>query len=176
LPTAIAGPTRLAMPAREVLAVGVAGAVIAAVLLTCVVSRVACGGTPETATPAPATPGVAATTPSAPGPAFADSVPPELAADLVVLETSPDDESRGAAAARLAAQQGMLPAYARAILAYETGRDCDDRRDAVRFMRALGDPRSLPALHRIAAAPRRSDRCLRRDLDRAIESLTYGEP
>ena len=106
-----------------------------------------------------------------PIPAPADGVPPELAADATLLSGAADDASRAAAAARLVPRQAELPAYMRMVLAYATSDDCSERRDAIRGLRALRDPRALPSLYAISDAQRRGDRCLRRDLDRTIDTL-----
>ncbi|WP_169791675.1 serine/threonine-protein kinase [Sandaracinus amylolyticus] len=183
-------PTTIVAPPSKTLAwlIGGAGAgVLALVVLSCVVTRIACSGDPSEVasapptvpSPAPSTPQVATGSAS---PAYGLApIPPDLAQDLAVLETHPDASLRSAAAARLAPRAAELPSYARAVLAYETGAECDDRREAVLAMRAFGDPRAIPALHRIAATPptgcgRRGnqdcDRCLRRDLERTLERLS----
>jgi hypothetical protein len=38
----------------------------------------------------------------------------------------------------------------------------------------LGDPRALPTLYRLAREAERDDRCLRRDVERAIDRLSRG--
>ena len=99
-------------------------------------------------------------------------VPAELALDVTALITSPDAATRSGAAARLIPHQAQLPPFARMLLSVETSAECEDRRDAVRALRVLGDPRALPTLYRLARDAERDDRCLRRDVQRAIERLS----
>jgi HEAT repeat protein len=99
-------------------------------------------------------------------------VPPELALDVTTLITSPDAATRSGAAARLIPHQARLPPFARMLLSVETSAECEDRRDAVRALRVLGDPRALPTLYRLARQAERDDRCLRRDVQRAIDRLS----
>ncbi|UJR86222.1 serine/threonine-protein kinase [Sandaracinus amylolyticus] len=183
-PTAIVSP---ALPKTLAWLLGGASAgVLALVVLSCVVTRVACSGdasdlasAPSMPTPIPSAPQVAS---GSAAPAYGlTPIPPDLAQDVTVLETHPDASLRSASAARLAPRAAELPSYVRAVLAYETGVECDDRREAILAMRAFGDPRAIPALHRIASTPptgcgRRGnqdcDRCLRRDLERTLERLS----
>jgi HEAT repeat protein len=101
-------------------------------------------------------------------------VPAELALDVTTLITSPDAAVRSGAAARLVPHQAQLPPFARMLLAVEPSAECEDRRDAVRALRVLGDPRALPTLYRLAREAERDDRCLRRDVERAIDRLSRG--
>ncbi|MEZ4251764.1 MAG: protein kinase [Polyangiales bacterium] len=148
-----------ALPKSAFVAMGA----LTVLVVSCLGVRSACGGDETEAVTAVATPG---------GLGPIGDVPGELATDVATLVTSPDAATRSGAAARLMPEQGRLPAFVRMLLAVETSADCDDRRDAVRALRVLGDPRALPALLRVQRADDRDDRCLRRDLRRAIERLT----
>ncbi|MCU0673605.1 MAG: protein kinase [Myxococcota bacterium] len=161
-PTMIAPAPRPApsppLPMSAFLAMGA----LTVLVVSCLGVRSACGGddAPEAVT---------AVSAGAAGPI--GDVPAELALDVTTLITSPDAATRSGAAARLIPHQAQLPPFARMLLSVETSAECEDRRDAVRALRVLGDPRALPTLYRLARDAERDDRCLRRDVQRAIERL-----
>jgi hypothetical protein len=142
----------------------VAMGVLTVLVVSCLGVRAACGGDESEVVSA-----VAAGTSGPIG-----DVPAELALDVTTLITSPDAAVRSGAAARLVPHQAQLPPFARMLLAVEPSAECEDRRDAVRALRVLGDPRALPTLYRLAREAERDDRCLRRDVERAIDRLSRG--
>jgi serine/threonine-protein kinase len=88
--------------------------------------------------------------------------------------------ARRAAAKWLLRHAEQTPRYAELMADLELNTRCADKKDVVDEMRALSDPRVLPALERLADSPRRgcglirlSDcyACLRRDLDQLIGAL-----
>jgi serine/threonine-protein kinase len=88
--------------------------------------------------------------------------------------------ARRAAAKWLLKHAEQTPRYAELMADLELNTRCADKKDVVDQMRALQDPRVLPALERLADSPRRgcglirlSDcyACLRRDLDQVIGAL-----
>jgi len=162
-PTMIAPAPRPAssppLPRSAFLAMGA----LTLLVVSCLGVRAACGGddAPEAVT---------AVSAGEAGPI--GDVPAELALDVTTLITSPDAATRSGAAARLIPHQAQLPPFARMLLSVETSAECEDRRDAVRALRVLGDPRALPTLYRLAREAERDDRCLRRDVQRAIDRLS----
>jgi eukaryotic-like serine/threonine-protein kinase len=73
-----------------------------------------------------------------------------------------------------------LPQYIALMADLELNGRCADKKEVLERMRTLGDPRVLPALQRLADAPRRGcgffrmndcHACLRRELDPIIEGL-----
>jgi eukaryotic-like serine/threonine-protein kinase len=175
--SALASSVTLSRPmlSRPMLVAGLASAgLLTFVALSCIVVRSACSGE-DPQVPMATGAVVPPSPPPVPAPAAIDGIPPALAADFAVVSTSADEATRSAAVARLGPHESELPAYARMLVAYAMGEDCEDRRDAVRGLRVLRDPRALPALQAIAEPPRRADRCLRRDLARTIETLEGSE-
>jgi serine/threonine-protein kinase len=161
-PTMIAAPRETTNVPKLPRSAFVAMGALTVLVVSCLGARAACGGDdPETIT---------AVASGSAGPI--GDVPAELAMDVAALVTSPDAATRSAAAARLMPHQAQLPPFVRMLLAVETSAECEDRRDAVRALRVLGDPRALPTLLRLARDEDRGDRCLRRDLRRAIERLS----
>jgi hypothetical protein len=159
----------LPVPAPRVAMIVAAGA-LALVATASIATRAACSGAAtEASTSLAPRPGIASPDHAPP---TAPDVPAALAADLALLSTGADEAARSGAAARLLPHQAELPTYARMVLAYETASECDDRREAIRGLRVLRDPRALEVLYRIVDDDRRDDRCLRRDLERAIETLS----
>ena len=162
-PTMIAPGPRPApsppLPKSAFLAMGA----LTVLVVSCLGMRAACGGDDEPDA-------VAAVSAGESGPI--GDVPAELALDVTTLITSPDAASRSGAAARLIPHQARLPPFARMLLSVETSAECEDRRDAVRALRVLGDPRALPTLYRLSREAEREDRCLRRDVQRAIDRLS----
>lgn len=161
-PTLIAAPSAPGpapvLPKNAFVAMGA----LTLLVVSCLGVRSACGGDTSEA--------VTAVEAGASGPI--GDVPAELALDVTALITSPDAATRSGAAARLIPHQAQLPPFARMLLSVETSAECEDRRDAVRALRVLGDPRALPTLYRLARDAERDDRCLRRDVQRAIERLS----
>ena len=112
-------------------------------------------------------------------PELAD-VPEELRADASTLIAGVDVGARARAAARLRTDRARLPAFIGHLADFELGADCDERRAAVRALRADGDVRSIAPLERIQALPNRGcgtdgtadcHQCMRRDVDHALETL-----
>jgi hypothetical protein len=75
---------------------------------------------------------------------------------------------------------GMSPRFIELAAELELASRCPDKRDLIEEIRTLGDPRTLPALERLADSPRRgcgilrlSDcfSCLRRELDQTLDVL-----
>jgi serine/threonine-protein kinase len=88
--------------------------------------------------------------------------------------------SRRTAAKWLLRHTEQTPRYAELMADLELNTRCAEKKDVVEEMRALNDPRVLPALERLADTPRRgcglirlSDcyACLRRELDQVIGGL-----
>jgi tRNA A-37 threonylcarbamoyl transferase component Bud32 len=88
--------------------------------------------------------------------------------------------SRRTAAKWIQRREGGVPRYAKLLAELELNGRCNDKKEVVERMRQLGDRRVLPALERLANAPRRGCgllrltdcyACLRRDLDQTIGSL-----
>nr|MDQ3037867.1 hypothetical protein [Myxococcota bacterium] len=71
------------------------------------------------------------------------------------------------------------PAFVASLIDLELARGCRERREAVRALEQIGDPRALPALERLETARRGCGflgsqdchRCLRRDLRTALAAL-----
>jgi serine/threonine protein kinase len=88
--------------------------------------------------------------------------------------------SRRAAAKWIQRREGSVPRYAKLLAELELNGRCNDKKEVVERMRQLDDRRVLPALERLASAPRRGCgllrltdcyACLRRELDQVIGSL-----
>lgn len=88
--------------------------------------------------------------------------------------------SRRTAAKWIQRREGSAPRYAKLLAELELRGRCNDKKDVIERMRQLGDRRVLPALERLANAPRRGCgllrltdcyACLRRDLDQTIGAL-----
>jgi eukaryotic-like serine/threonine-protein kinase len=88
--------------------------------------------------------------------------------------------SRRTAAKWIQRREAGVPRYAKLLAELELNGRCTDKKEVVDRMRQLGDRRVLPALERLANAPRRGcgllrltdcNACLRRELDQAIGSL-----
>lgn len=79
-----------------------------------------------------------------------------------------------------------IPEYALQVAELELATRCSTKRPWVEAIAAAGDPRTLPALRRLAALPKdgcgnwfnRSDclACLRKQLDAAIDDLSKKTP
>jgi serine/threonine-protein kinase len=122
--------------------------------------------------------------PPAPAPSASSST--SAAAQAEVREAidnllnSRSANSRRTAAKWLTRHTEQTPRYAELMADLELNTRCADKKEVVEQMRALQDPRVLPALERLADSPRRgcglirlSDcyACLRRDLDQVIGAL-----
>ena len=80
------------------------------------------------------------------------SAPTETEQSLLAGRTRAIREE--AAGLILSAEDGTYPRYARLVSVLTLARTCDARRAQIETIAALGDPRALPALERIADAPR----------------------
>jgi serine/threonine-protein kinase len=176
----------LASPRGRALMIG--GAALLVVLACGGFVTQACGGesTPVVAMePAPpvASPGILDTAIAAFAGPLAD-VPSDLRPDVGTLIDDDDDDARAASAARVAPARDRVPPFAAHLSDYELASGCEARRDAVRALREDGDVRAIPALQRMQDLPRRGcspfgagdcHRCMRRDVDRALEELVEAE-
>ncbi|MDW8247512.1 MAG: hypothetical protein RMJ84_13165, partial [Sandaracinaceae bacterium] len=81
------------------------------------------------------------------------------------------------------AKKEDVPSLVYALARFEDARECEEKRLALREVRAIQDPRALPALERLARAPRRGCgffnledcwKCLRRELRATIHELRGG--
>jgi serine/threonine-protein kinase len=74
------------------------------------------------------------------------------------IETLLHDDHRGerqsAAERILALPEARVPAFARPVAALELDTTCEGRRTQLARIREIGDPRALPAIERLRAAPR----------------------
>jgi serine/threonine-protein kinase len=135
--------------------------------------------TPPPTTPPPRVESVPATpvvVPAAPVP-----FPPELTRDVTILLASETRETRRTAAeALLARPAGTLPPTVQAMAELELGEGCSAKRNALRTLRELRDPRALPVVERIDRLPRRGCgmfdmgdcwSCLRGETRRTLRSL-----
>lgn len=114
-----------------------------------------------------------------------ERIPPELAEDVATLMGSERRKERDLAAERVlsrARTAGMtLPAYVTGVAALQAARGCAGKKAALAEVVALGDPRVVPALERLARSPKygcgeahEQDclACVRDDLDSALR--TFG--
>jgi serine/threonine-protein kinase len=116
-----------------------------------------------------------------PSEARATPIPSEMEADVTALLESDDRDEREEAATRIAAlpDQEAVPLVVRWLVELELGDRCNDRREAVRRLGELADPRSLPALERLDQNRRGCgflgaqdcNRCLRRDLRATLDAI-----
>ncbi len=178
-------PSPLARLPKPVL-VGSAALVLVAVIAVLLPSSESGAETPATEAPAAETTAPSSLIPAPIRPIVeaAKSVRAnvELERAYSELVSSEDPAARKAAAERLAAHQPAedVSAVARAASELELARTCGDRRIALQTLGEIGDASVLPALERLAAAPRRGcgflstkdcHRCLRDDLASVIERL-----
>jgi hypothetical protein len=77
-------------------------------------------------------------------------------------------------------RRDSVPDYLRAVAELELAESCTARRQALRTIRELGDPRASPAAERLASAPRTGcgilglgdcHSCIRRDLRATLAAL-----
>lgn len=138
--------------------------------------------------PPPDIPRVEASTPAAPPPALArpqsTPIPIELARDVATLLDASNANERAAAGRRLREMNlEEAPAFVPHVMSLELASNCRERRDAVRALGELADPRALVALERIDRARRGCGflgsqdchRCLRRDLRTALSALRRSD-
>jgi len=84
----------------------------------------------------------------------AESAAAALGASVQTLIESPSASARDAAAQRvLQSGAATVPAYARELARLELGRNCTDKRAALRALLELNDSRSTPALRRLSCEP-----------------------
>jgi tRNA A-37 threonylcarbamoyl transferase component Bud32 len=105
--------------------------------------------------------------------------PPPADDDLAQLFEPANRRVRRAAAERVLARED-LPPYAAAVASLELANGCRTRSAALEEIRGLGDPRALPAVQRLASAPRNGCGflglgdcydCIRGDLSRTLAAL-----
>jgi serine/threonine-protein kinase len=113
----------------------------------------------------------------------AAAVPSELAQPLADLLISDSDRVRTPAARAVLAHEPRdeVPELAVALAELERATSCNNKKEQLARLVRLGDPRALPALERIDAAPRNGCRrmfrrfdcygCMRDELTQAIETL-----
>ncbi len=110
----------------------------------------------------------------------APNPPADLRSAMDDLFNSSSESARRDAARLIRRKPGQAPRFAEFVADLELAARCPQKKTVVEDMRGLGDPRVLPALQRLADAPRRGCGllrlndcywCLRHELEETIASL-----